>query len=67
MRWALLAYAAAAIVLLALGLLPHPTLQTTGVEDGDFSAYVWFLEWWPRAIQHGYDPLQTQLVFAPNG
>ena len=38
-----------------LGWAPHPT------------AYIWFLNWWPWAIQHGLNPFISYYVWYPHG
>jgi hypothetical protein len=30
-------------------------------------SFVWFLAWWPFAINHGLDPFVTKLLWAPSG
>ncbi len=69
MRRALAIYAVAAVVLLGLGtgVLGHPETRTVGVEQFDFSQFVWYLAWWPRAVLGGHNPLVTTFLFAPDG
>jgi hypothetical protein len=66
-RRALPIYAVAAVVLLSAGVIAHPTTRTFGGENFDFSSYVWFLAWWPKAVLAGHDSLRTTFLFAPGG
>jgi hypothetical protein len=36
-------------------------------DDVDSSAYMWFFAWWPHALLEGLNPIQTEVVFAPDG
>src|SRR6202035_1919536 len=64
---ALLAY-----LLLAVSLLGHtwfggtPSQRLVG-GGGDPLGFVWFLAWFPHAIEHGHSPAFTTFLMAPRG
>lgn len=60
-------YTAASILLLGTRVVAHPGTSTLGVEDFDFSQFVWFVAWWPDALLAGHDILHTTFLFAPAG
>src|SRR5215469_16375818 len=41
--------------------------QNIGFWSGDPQVYIWGLAWYPHAISHGLDPLETSVVWAPTG
>lgn len=52
-------------------LLPHdasPLSKTVFVgEGGDPSLFIWAIAWFPYAIAHGWNPLVTHAIWAPQG
>jgi hypothetical protein len=46
----------------------HPARAAVGVNPAsDYQVMTWSLEWWPWAIRHGVDLLQTHLLWPPGG
>jgi hypothetical protein len=48
--------------------LAHPGATVVGRNPAsDFQVMTWSLSWWPWALQHGVNPLHTDLLWAPSG
>jgi hypothetical protein len=68
-------FAAAAPFLLYLGvsalILGHLVLgdlDSTTIGSGpDPAAFVWVFKWWPHALASGWNPLHTDVAYAPRG
>jgi hypothetical protein len=68
------ALALALYVALSLVLVGRAALHGTGgLSSGtlgtgpDVQIFLWGLRWWPHALGHGLDPLQSSLVWPPTG
>src|SRR5690348_11505561 len=54
--------------LVGRSVLLHPLHSAVGLNPAfDFQVMTWSLEWWPWALQHGVNPLHTQLLWPPEG
>lgn len=51
----------------ALPLVIHPGWSQLNQGGMDPNFYVWSLRWWPYALGHGLNPLNSALVQAPTG
>jgi len=51
----------------ALPLVIHPGWAQLNQGGMDPNFYVWGLRWWPYALSHGLNPLNSSLVQAPTG
>jgi hypothetical protein len=61
-------YAAAAVLMFGLPVLPHPTSAMIGLAaEGEPAGDVWCLQWWPHALLHGVNPFFTNTIFVPGG
>jgi hypothetical protein len=61
-----LLYACISVVLIGRPVIGH--LGSTAMGTGaDPSAFIWFLKWWPELLRHGWDPLHSDLIWAPEG
>lgn len=60
-------YCAAALVLFGRGVLMHPRTEVVGDDGPDKTLYMWALEWWPRAIMRGHNPLDVDVAWMPHG
>lgn len=72
MRRAAVATAPLALYLgVSVVVLGHRVLGdfgTTTIGSGpDPAAFVWILKWWPQALANGWDPLHTNVAYAPGG
>ncbi len=45
----------------------HNFKHTIFMPGGDQESFIWFIYWWPYAIQHGINPFITHYVWAPSG
>jgi hypothetical protein len=53
---------------LILGHLVLSDLDDTTIGTGpDPAAFVWIVKWWPQAIANGWNPLHTDVAYAPDG
>jgi hypothetical protein len=50
-----------------LPVLLHPNETMLDQPSMDPNFYVWSLRWWPYAVSHGLNPLQTKEIGAPAG
>lgn len=71
---ALLLYALTSVLLFGIPVLGDIRHSYVGLGRPDLgtgftdpSVYMWALQWWPHALGHGLDPMQTLLVWAPAG
>jgi hypothetical protein len=65
--WAVILYAALALVFWGPWVLDAPGSTILGANDVDPSAYLWFFSWWPHAVLNGLNPFYTELIFVPDG
>jgi hypothetical protein len=63
----LLLYLVLALAIWGPWVLNDPNGRILAANDIDAGAYLWFFSWWPHALLHGLNPLQTDLIFAPEG
>jgi hypothetical protein len=53
---------------LILGHLVLADLDGTTIGTGpDPAAFVWIVKWWPQAVANGWNPLHTDVAYAPDG
>jgi hypothetical protein len=53
---------------LILGHLVLGDLNGTTIGTGpDPAAFVWIVKWWPQAVANGWNPLHTDVAYAPDG
>jgi hypothetical protein len=64
---ALVVYLAVWIGTEAYPLLRHPGTPQLAQGGFDPNFYVWALHWWPYALGHGLNPLQSAQIGAPDG
>jgi hypothetical protein len=64
---ALAVYAAVWLPTVTRPLVSHLSQAQLGQATPDPNFYVWSVGWWPYAIQHGINPLYTNLIGAPAG
>ncbi|HUA42079.1 MAG TPA: hypothetical protein VMA32_10955 [Streptosporangiaceae bacterium] len=64
---ALAVYAAVWLPTVTRPLVSHLSQAQLGLATPDPNFYVWSVGWWPYAIQHGINPLYTNLIGAPAG
>ena len=60
-------YALASVVLFGHDVVRSPTKTLVGDEGADKTLYLWSLEWWPRALQRGHNPLDVDVAWLPHG
>jgi hypothetical protein len=60
-------YAAVWLPTIVRPLVIHPGRAQLLQANPDPNFYVWSLRWWPYALEHGLNPLYTNLVAAPAG
>ena len=60
-------YVMAWIVLLGRKAVVDPTGTCACQGNGDPTAYMWALEWWPHALVHGLNPFVSHVVWTPEG
>ena len=65
--WALAFYLALSLTFFALPIAGELGSSAIAADDIDASAYMWFFAWWPHALLNGLDPVQTDLIFVPDG
>ncbi|HET8822506.1 MAG TPA: hypothetical protein VFM57_13235 [Thermoleophilaceae bacterium] len=65
--WALAIYLALSLTFFALPIAGELGSSAIAADDIDASAYMWFFAWWPHALLNGLDPVQTDLIFVPDG
>jgi hypothetical protein len=63
---ALALYVALAVALIGRAAAGHPAGGTLGTGP-DVQIFEWGLRWWPYALGHGLDPLQSARVWPPDG
>lgn len=59
-------YLTCSVIYFGLPIITKITLRHLGA-TGDAGPYVWFYDWWPRALTHGTNPFRTTLLFSPIG
>jgi hypothetical protein len=59
-------YLAVSVVLLGHLVLGHLGSTTIGAGP-DPAAFVWIVKWWPQALANGWNPLHTDVAYAPDG
>jgi hypothetical protein len=60
-------YLAVFIIGFARPLISHLGVPDIGQYWTDPNFYTWALRWWPYAVSHGINPLQTSQIGAPGG
>lgn len=56
------------VSVLLLGHLVLGDLGSTTIGAGpDPAAFVWIVKWWPQALANGWNPLHTNVAYAPDG
>lgn len=45
----------------------HNFERTIFMPGGDQESFIWFINWWPYAIEHGLNPFVTNYVWYPSG
>ena len=70
-RWelvaALVTYAALSALLFGRDVVGQLSQRVVGDVGADKTLYMWGLEWWPRALRHGLNPLDVNVDWMPNG
>jgi hypothetical protein len=64
---ALISYIALAVLFFGRGVVSAPNDRVVGDAGSDKTIFMWALEWWPRALADAKDPLNADVVWAPNG
>jgi hypothetical protein len=64
---AMAAYLATFIICYAFPLISHPGVPQVSQGGPDANFFVWMTRWWPYAISHGLNPLDSRQVGAPAG
>lgn len=64
---ALAIYAVAWIGLVGRKAVADPTGTCACQGNGDPTAYMWALEWWPHAFLNGLNPFVSEVIWAPEG
>lgn len=64
---ALALYIALSLAFFALPVAGDLGSTSISADDIDASAYMWFFGWWPHALLEGLHPIQTDLIFVPEG
>jgi hypothetical protein len=56
------------VSLIVLGHLVLGDIGSRTLGSGpDPAAFVWIVKWWPQAVANGWNPLHTDVVYAPEG
>jgi hypothetical protein len=63
---ALCSYLALSLLVFGRAVIGHPLTVYVG-RGPDPQLYIWFLAWWAHAISHGFNPLLTNVIWAPSG
>ena len=63
---AFLAYAAVSIAFFGLRVADNPTRELVGF-GADPAIFVWSFAWWPHALLEGHNPLDANVLWAPDG
>src|SRR5262245_58198180 len=69
-RWTALGlYLLTSMLFFGLRLFPRFSTSYLGAATDPAAphGFLWFLLWWPYAIEHGLNPMVTHLVWAPTG
>ncbi|MGH3071737.1 MAG: hypothetical protein ACRDNB_05615 [Gaiellaceae bacterium] len=63
---AFLAYLVASFAFFGLRVADNPRTELVGF-GADPAIFVWSFAWWPHALLNGHDPLDANVIWAPDG